>query len=347
VTRYALEPRPLSNYYSLDDVLYWVAFGQYSTHTSVFHSGYNLVDEIFLNELSRASSFRATSFSDKAQDIETILAKEGYVLPEVQEYPELWTHFAQDGIAFDSAEYLAWKQQFAVWQDEYNSALDHYLSTTKSKVFLKLKNGELVTYGRLKANLKENATAKDWNTTSAWNDIQYEKNDLFVRDIAKLQDNECVNGFQKIPATFWDIEGIQWPESEARSRNGWYQCIFCLADDLFGPFPEAEAKPSPIENRNGIFIFNAGDSPTNIQSDKWITGRKAKYDWPAFHAEACAYLRDNQVTTGRGGQAELEAHMMGWCMDHWGIDQTPQESQIRTYCSQHYKAYKAKKETIA
>ena len=265
-----------------------------------------------------------------------IINRAGFTLPDAPpeaDYASLPTQGARDEL------YEASNAATKIYYDKLNAIDGYCLAPYKSELFLKLRNGDIASYGYLSEKLKKDAKPVDWQKEESWEEIdaqstgyygsidphtkKYVGGGLFIEDVKALVSGKSIKGFYKIPAEFWNQDSIEWDSDYARSHLGSYNWIFVSAEALFAHFPQPAGKSIGIEERAGYLVYDDNsDSAEMINKPASRRGRPAD-DWPEFHAEIHRYIAEsgalpkkaNRPGTPHGNvvSATLEIYSQSWC----------------------------------
>lgn len=138
------------------------------------------------------------------------------------------------------------------------------------------------------------------------------------------------NKYNVIPNNFFEDADFEWDEGGTfYDGNMEYKDIWVCFDDLEREFPDS-GEPE------GDKVGNASASTEVVRLDTSVAkrGRPPKYAWNEFYVEIIRLA--NGIDGLPETQAELEATMAEWCLNHWGTE--PAESTIRDKISPIYKA---------
>lgn len=317
--RYILQPIKIPEKINLCEALVWAVFKVYSVEEDFYDSGPQ-------NERTFWPYERLPFVIGKAPKLPNLasMPESPGMLPESNNPSEL-QEYQNKFRDFKEKQYISRKQETEVW--------NKLTENIRAELFLALSTGKIEAEGKLYGKIKSDVDQAFWTSHEAWDSINsriIEIGDDFdiykTEEADKLKKESDKLGKQKIPKTFWRLEGIDWFESKAKSESVWYHSIEILTEELLKIFPEPEPEITKIEVRSGVMIYD--DKKENLEiSEGKKKGRPSKID-VNFHSEITKYLLNNKGLPKRGKQKDLEIHMSEWCTKN-GL--RVGESTIRTY----------------
>ena len=237
-------------------------------------------------------------------------------MPEETEVDKEFTKFFEDskgdGGCFDSDKYkeLTEKKnkENAMMAAEYESETE----TAKHDLFLALKKGTVSAYGIFYDKMKPGYSLPQWNDDDAWESLNSDEHS-YVRKVYDLYSEDMFldeQKVQRIPASCWRFEGIEWIGGKIRSPEGRYLFVHFDFNELIEVFEESEPEFITIERRNGWLFYDDEADKIEEKSNLKKLGRKPVVDWDAVHAHIA---HDIMLTGGKLSKQDAYAQdIKGW-----------------------------------
>ncbi|MFZ2620116.1 MAG: hypothetical protein WAX89_04515 [Alphaproteobacteria bacterium] len=334
-----LVPQQIHDIFTLSEVFDYAAF-----NALPLGNDYQLADDIF--EDSRATFPYELQREDGH--------RYGELLPPEPESPEVLSPDILEKlgginpsfIEFAAREYQVYQQKQAAWQEKY----DDLVETTKSKVFLALKEGRLIAKGRLIRQMKSGVEASSWSSDNEnifdeiWEEVEPQQYNGLVShaerdlELEAMQDGDLDNyllarqktiedygnprrrsfehGKVIIPASFWRLDGIDWQSCTAKSPSGWFAEIYCFSESVFSCFPLPAIGETTVKSMGGFFAIDETASKFEVETGTTKRGRPPSIDWHAFDVELFRLIIRKEVPDK---QESLIALMQEWSVNKWGI----------------------------
>lgn len=325
--QYILNPLPVAPYFTLNECLRWVAYKQYAASWHYLSNADDRKSDI-VEGMFEANRIEYPFYEREDYEREILL--------ELEEEPALSFDSLNDIPSFTQEDTLRIHNEFRIKYAEYckekEDIINNFEAPAKSELFLKLKKGDLLSYGQLRGKIIEGYSLNLWKTDEAWEEYNYES--ISMSQLDEIVEGENIEGFQKIPAKFWLFDGIEWKGNYARSRQGWFDYIFVESKNLFKLFPQPAPKFCTIEERAGFLITD--DKSLDLEFTLPIKSNRGRppYNWAEFHAELTRYIIESGGVLPK--QTSLEQTMQTWCKNKWGLE--PSHGAIHSQISPHYKS---------
>lgn len=321
-TVYVLRPEPIAEKCFLLEALNWLAFRQ----IPLAEPTENRKDHRFDSEYN---SDYAANFGDDYGLIpsEDCLAvglprnpeydalMEGEYYGDVEQYEKLLA-------IIDDAEYkktilqdIEKAREFEKIMADWNEILEAHLELPKAEIYMALRKGQLTGYGKLlpdhdvdKAIEKLNENG-DW----AWEDLPY----------------------QKIPASFWRLDGMDWDASAAHSKDEHFAHIYVDVDELFSIFPIPDAQVKAIKQISGRFmLYEANDKVPTTSAGK--RGRPPLKNWHEIQHELTRLLIAGELPDKQTACISL---LQEWWARKFK-DPAPKTTSLKMVVSDFYQKFK-------
>ncbi len=185
-------------------------------------------------------------------------------------------------------------------QAEWDKKYEEYIEVVESKLFVALKDGTLKAWGKP----------------------------------APIEDDVFTTGddHEEIPASFWRLNDIDWPQSASKNEKGHYHHIFVNTNQLFSLFPSPQAEEvKTVSLVAGQYVLSEEQPRKNLKNGK--RGRPAM-DWDSFHVQVSARLIKDGLPEK---QEAFISDMQKWCLQNWGFE--PGRSTILQKISPYYKKH--------